>query len=67
MNRRVAGPGQRYRLHAEPVDFTPTGDMEEDVFQLTEMHTRYLEKEIAETPEQYFWQHRRWKTRPPEE
>jgi KDO2-lipid IV(A) lauroyltransferase len=49
------------------VNFTPTGDTEEDVRRLTEIHSRYLEAEIRRTPEQYFWQHRRWKTRPPEE
>ena len=50
-----------------PVDFTPTGDLEADVFRLTEVYTRFLEEEIVRTPEQYFWQHRRWKTRPPGE
>jgi KDO2-lipid IV(A) lauroyltransferase len=67
VNRRLEGYPSRYRLEVVPVDFTPTGDLEADVFRLTEVYTRFLEKEIVRTPEQYFWQHRRWKTRPPDE
>lgn len=35
---------------------------------VTDVMTRYLaalEAEVRETPAQYFWHHRRWKTRPP--
>ncbi len=63
--RRLQGYPPRYRLTLEPVAFSPSGDMEEDVLRLTEAHTRHLEEEIVRAPEQYFWQHRRWKTRPP--
>ena len=31
---------------------------------LTQRYTRILEKYIRESPGQYFWMHRRWKTRP---
>ena len=65
--RRVGKSPTRYRTELVPVEFIPGGDMEEDVFRLTEVYTRYLEKEIVRDPDQYFWQHRRWKTRPPEE
>jgi KDO2-lipid IV(A) lauroyltransferase len=65
--RRVGNAPTRYRTALVPVEFTPSGDMEEDVLRVTEIYTRYLEQEILEAPEQYFWQHRRWKTRPPEE
>ena len=65
--RRVGRRPTRYRTKLVPVEFTPGGDMEEDVLRLTEAHTRYLEQEIRQAPEQYFWQHRRWKTRPPGE
>lgn len=65
--RRVEGNPTRYRAELIPVEFTPSGDMEEDVPRLTETYTRDLEREILRAPEQYFWQHRRWKTRPPEE
>ncbi len=62
--RRLPGFPQRYRCTFQSVEFEPTGDMERDVLLLTEAHTRYLEGQVREFPEQYFWQHRRWKTRP---
>jgi len=65
--RREPGFPLRYRVSLDPVEFTPTGDMEEDAIRLTAAHTRYLEDQVRRAPEQYFWQHRRWKTRPGEE
>lgn len=56
-----------YRLTLERLSFTPSGDVEEDTLRLTRTHTRHLERAVRSTPEQYFWQHRRWKTRPPGE
>jgi len=41
--------------------------MEADVLGLTRAYTELLESRIREAPEQYFWQHRRWKTLPPDE
>ncbi len=35
--------------------------------QLTQLWVSEMEKEIRKYPEQYFWVHRRWKTRPPSE
>jgi KDO2-lipid IV(A) lauroyltransferase len=57
----------RYRIVFRPVEATLTGAMDEDVRILTEAATRQLEAFIREAPEQYFWHHRRWKTRPPVE
>jgi KDO2-lipid IV(A) lauroyltransferase len=67
MVRRKPGFPQRYWVTLEPVEFTPTGDIEEDTLLLTEIHTRCLEEKVREAPEQYFWQHKRWKTRPPDQ
>jgi KDO2-lipid IV(A) lauroyltransferase len=64
---RKSGFPQRYRLSVRRIPLDPTDDQEADVIRLTEAHTRYLEARVREHPEQYFWQHRRWKTRPPEE
>jgi KDO2-lipid IV(A) lauroyltransferase len=64
---RLEGALARYRVAVSRVAFQATGDQDEDVRRLTEIHTQFLERAIREAPEQYFWQHRRWKTRPPGE
>jgi len=56
---------QRYRVELRRIEVEPTGDLEVDVRSLTEAHTSALEAEVRAHPEQYFWQHKRWKTRPP--
>jgi KDO2-lipid IV(A) lauroyltransferase len=40
---------------------------EDEVFRLTQRHAAILEEFVTRHPEQYFWAHRRWKTRPPAE
>ncbi len=45
-------------------DFAST---REAAVKLTQLWVSEMEKEIRKYPEQYFWVHRRWKTRPPEE
>jgi Kdo2-lipid IVA lauroyltransferase/acyltransferase len=39
-------------------------DRNEAVYRLTEKHVRILEDIIRKYPDQYFWFHQRWKTRP---
>ncbi|HEX2209311.1 MAG TPA: hypothetical protein VHG93_16660, partial [Longimicrobium sp.] len=41
-----------------------TGDLEADVRTLTAELAARLEASIREAPEQYFWFHRRWKSKP---
>ena len=53
-----------YRLGLERIEVERTGDLEEDVRRLTAAHTAKLQHHIEKLPEQYFWHHRRWKTRP---
>ena len=57
----------RYELGSEaiidPHDF-PDGDR---VTVITQAFTSALERAVLLAPEQYFWVHRRWKTRPPRE
>ena len=62
----LARPGspRRYLGHAEPVDVPRTGDLTEDVRRLTQAYSDCLARLVLEFPEQYFWQHKRWKTRP---
>jgi KDO2-lipid IV(A) lauroyltransferase len=64
---REPGFPQRYRVRLEAIEFSPGGEMEADALALTALHTRRLEEAVKTAPEQYFWQHRRWKTRPPGE
>ncbi|MBN2201317.1 lysophospholipid acyltransferase family protein [bacterium] len=61
-------PDGRYSIEAEPLridgirEATP-----ENVHRITQAYTSLLEKTVREHPDQYFWMHKRWKTRPPEE
>jgi len=50
-----------------PFGADPDWDEETAVARLTEIHVARLEAAIRKAPEQYFWLHRRWKTRPPGE
>lgn len=55
------------QVRLNDVDYTPTGDFQEDVVGLTAALTAEIESWIRQRPEQWLWLHRRWKTRPPEE
>lgn len=48
-----------------PMD--PGAPREEEVLRLTRRCNEELEQAIRSSPEQWFWLHRRWKTRPPGE
>ncbi len=61
---RMPGSRPRYRLALERIDVQPTGDADRDVLALTAAHTAALERAVRAAPEQYFWQHNRWKTAP---
>lgn len=65
--RRLDGPRARYHLAIEPLDFETAGDPAGDLLALTRAYHAALEAAIRESPEQYFWFHKRWKTRPDEE
>ena len=56
--------GERYRLILEPVETELTGDAAE--LDLTRNWVQRLESWVRRDPDQYFWFHRRWKTRPPD-
>lgn len=56
--------GQGYRVRfLPPWDDFPTDDPVAD----TERLNRWIESQVRECPEQYFWVHKRFKTRPPGE
>jgi KDO2-lipid IV(A) lauroyltransferase len=65
--RRLPGAGVRYEVSGTRVPVPRTGDLEADVQALTAELAARLEASIREAPEQYFWFHRRWKSKPPSE
>jgi KDO2-lipid IV(A) lauroyltransferase len=60
---RVPGSYDRYRI---PARFVPVHE-DDSVQSVVQRYTTMFEEWIREYPDQYFWHHRRWKTRPPEE
>ena len=61
---REPGFPSRYRVIIERVCTVVGAPAEDAVRNLTQLHVSKLEARIREAPAQYFWQHRRWKTRP---
>ena len=59
---RQVGDGYVARFYPEWKDY-PTGDLEADVRRMN----AFIEERVREMPEQYFWAHKRFKTRPPGE
>ena len=62
--RRLPGPGVRYEVSGTRVPVPRTGDLEADMEALTAELAARLEAAVREAPEQYFWFHRRWKSKP---
>ena len=60
----VGGKGLGAKLLAEEVDFQKTGDLKQDVYRYTRQLNVFIEDAIRKNPEQWFWFHNRWKTRP---
>lgn len=57
-------PSGRYVMHFEEVPLARDGDKEAAIDATVLNFTRVLERLVREHPEQYFWQHRRWKGQP---
>ena len=60
----VRRPDGRFQLGFERVPVIATGDRERDVDAIVGAYTATLERWVRRAPEQYFWQHRRWKHQP---
>jgi len=59
---------RKYRLRYEPALTLPrTEDEEADVRNYTALFNEALGRYVRSFPDQWFWVHRRWKTRPPGE
>lgn len=61
---RDPGDPARYTVTFDPLPFSPSGDTDADVLGLLGAYGAALEGAIRRAPEQYFWQHRRWKNAP---
>jgi KDO2-lipid IV(A) lauroyltransferase len=63
--RRLEGEYRFKVTLSKPVEIEKTGDLEKDIFNLTQRCTNIIESRIREHPHEWLWIHRRWKTRSP--
>jgi len=63
----LRAPDGLYDATVDEVIVDRGGDPEAAVRRITAAYTARLEALVRRAPEQYFWVHKRWKTRPPEE
>lgn len=59
--------GGSYQVRLEEIDVQRDGETEAAIERLTAAFTHRLELAVRASPAQYFWHHRRWKTRPDQE
>jgi KDO2-lipid IV(A) lauroyltransferase len=58
-------PDGHHELVLEPeIPLVVTGDLDHDIAANTARYTAAIERQVRAHPEQWFWVHRRWKTRP---
>lgn len=55
-----------YLVGFEEIPVVDSGERERDVDAVVLRFTQVLEKWVRRAPEQYFWQHRRWRRQPPD-
>ena len=60
----IRQPDGRYRMTVSEIATERTGDTDRDVDAILNEYSRLLEHFVRQSPEQYFWQHRRWKRQP---
>ena len=44
----------------DPICYTPSGNKEEDIRNITQLYTDCFEKMVRQYPDQWLWAHRRW-------
>ena len=65
--KRTPRPGRHFQYEIGTSDIIEPGDWADQpdpLYYLTARYTRALERMVRDTPEQYLWMHRRWKSRP---
>lgn len=60
----IRGADGRYEFVAEEIEVRDSGDRERDVDDIVLRYSLALERLVRRYPDQYFWQHRRWKHQP---
>lgn len=58
------GPDRHEILIGDEIPLIETGDKEADIVANTQAYTKAIEDFINDYPDQWFWMHRRWKTKP---
>lgn len=61
------GDGRHRVLIEGPLELPDTGDHREDALRFMQDLNDRLERRVREHPDQWYWLHRRWKTRPDED
>lgn len=59
--------GDKTEIVFDRIEYEVTGDKEKDQWAITQKISDAIEAFVRLYPEQYFWLHRRWRTRPPED
>ncbi|MBT8763152.1 lysophospholipid acyltransferase family protein [Desulfohalobiaceae bacterium Ax17] len=59
-------PGHKYKFYSfSPLDTRELeGSRQEQIAQIARFYTQKVEQMVKKYPEQWFWMHKRWKTRP---
>jgi len=63
----LRGDGRYRMVYGPPVAWSSSGRRNEDIARLTQDIATVIEGWVRETPEQWLWLHRRWKTSPSRE
>ncbi|MBI3583028.1 MAG: lysophospholipid acyltransferase family protein [Nitrospinae bacterium] len=58
------GDGKFKMIIGEEIEVVPSGDNQRDIERYTAIFTGAIESIIRKYPDQWFWLHRRWKTKP---
>lgn len=59
--------GDHLEMTFERIKLDLSGDKEQDHYHIAHQINSAFENEIRKFPEQYFWMHRRWRKRPPDD
>ena len=56
--------GEEYEIRLKTIDTTGMEPSKANIQKIMQKYTNYFEEKIKKYPEQYYWLHRRWKTKP---